>query len=135
MLLIEDLKTHLYPEIMETITRDEEDLVTEAIEVAEGEAIGYLSRFDTDDLFSQENNDRDKTLLARLKDMTIWNLLAVSNPDTDLDFREARYKAAITWLMKIQAGKVTPKGWVLSSVESANEPYIVDSPARRITNF
>lgn len=135
MLLIEDLSTHMYPEVIETITRDEADIVTEAIEVAIGEATGYLHRFDTDDLFGKTDDDRDKTLLARLKDITIWNLLAVSNPDTDIDFREARYKAAIKWLMQIQAGKITPKGWVLSSVTTTNEPFIISSDTKRETSF
>lgn len=135
MLTIDDLKTHLYTEVIETISRDDESLVQEAIDAAEYEAIGYLERYDTEDLFSKEDDNRDKTLLMYLKDMAVWNLLAVSNPDTDLDFREKRYKTALNWLTKIQGGKLTPKNWVLSSVTSTNEPFIVSSTTKRITNF
>lgn len=135
MLLKEDLNTHLYSEVINTITRDEADLLDEAIDAAEYEAIGYLERFDTDDLFSKVDDERDKTLLMYLKDMAVWNLLAVANPDTDLDFREKRYKTALNWLTKIQGGKLTPKGWVLSSVTTSNEPFVVKSDTKRITNF
>jgi hypothetical protein len=135
MVTIDDLKTHLYSEIINTITRDEVSLVQEAIDAAEYEAIGYLVRFDTQDLFSKVAAERDKTLLMYLKDMAVWNLLAVANPDTDLDFREKRYKTALNWLTKIQGGKLTPKGWVLSSVTSSNEPFIVSSDTKRITKF
>jgi hypothetical protein len=135
LLTIDDLNTHLYPEIIETITRDEASLVQDAIDAAELEAISYLERFDTDELFNRTDNDRDKMLLLYLKDMTVWNLLALSNPDTDVDFREARYKNALNWLQKIQGGKATPKGWVLSSVTTTNEPFIVSSDAKRKTSF
>lgn len=135
MLLKEDLNTHLYSEVINTITREETELLDEAIDAAEYEAIGYLERFDTDDLFSKTENDRDKTLLMYLKDMAVWNLLAVANPDTDLDFREKRYKTALNWLTKIQGGKLTPKNWVLSSVTSTNQPFIVSSDKIRKTNF
>lgn len=135
MLTLQDFKTHLYIEIINTITRDETDLINEAIDAAEGEAIGYLQRFDTEDLFSKLDDDRDKTLLMYLKDITVWHFLAVANPDTDLDYREKRYKNAITWLTKIQSGKVTPKGWVLSTVTTTNEPFIVTSDKKRETSF
>lgn len=135
MLLKEDFNTHLYSEVIETISREEEALIEEAIEAAEGEAVGYLERFDTDDLFSQVDGNRDKTLLMRLKDIAVWHFLAVANPDTDLDYRLGRYKEAIKWLERIQAGKITPKGWVLSSVESANEAFAITSEPKRTTGY
>lgn len=135
MLTIEDLSTHLYPEIIETITRDEASLVTDAIDAAELEAISYLERFDSEELFDRTGNDRDKMLMLYLKDMTVWNLLALSNPDTDIDFRESRYKNAIRWLTKIQGGKSTPKGWILSSVETANDAFAISSDEKRETSY
>jgi hypothetical protein len=135
MLTIDDLKTHLYTEVIETISRDEESLVQEAIDAAELEAVGYLERYDTEDLFSKEDGNRDKTLLMYLKDMAVWNLLAVSNPDTDLDFREKRYKTALNWLTKIQGGKLTPKKWVLSTVQTANDAFAITSEPKRETSY
>lgn len=135
MLLKEDFNTHLYAEVINTISREEEDLINEAIEAAEAEAISYLERFDTEDLFNKEEDDRDKILLLRLKDIAVWHFLAVASPDTDLEYRSDRYKSTIKWLEKIQAGKITPKGWVLSSVVSANQPFTVTSQPKRITNY
>ena len=131
----EDLKTHLYVEIIDTITRDEEELIEGTIESAVGEAEGYLERFDTDNLFSKEDGDRHPTLLMFVKDIFVWHFLAVANPDTDTDFREKRYKSAIKWLEKIQGGKVTPKGWVLSTVTTANQTFAVTSQTKRTTNY
>ena len=135
MLVKEDLNTHLYTEVIDTITREEVELIDEAIDAAEGEAISYLDRFDTEDLFSKEDDDRDKTLLMYLKDITVWHLMAVSNPDTDIDYREKRYNNAISWLQKIQSGKTTPKGWVLISEGSSNEPFLINSDPKRETSF
>lgn len=134
MVLKADLNTHIYLELINAINR-EEDLLNEAIKAAEGEAISYLERFNTDVLFAKEGADRDSTLLMYLKDITVWHFIAVSNPDTDLNFRELRYTNAINWLSKIQAGKLTPKGWQLNTVESANDAFTVTSEPKRTTSF
>lgn len=130
-----DLKTVMYEEIINTITRDEDDLIEDVIESAIGEAEGYLERFNTDALFEATGNSRHPTLLMYVKDIFVWHFLAVANPDTDLDFREKRYKSAIHWLTKIQAGKSTPKGFPLSTVETTNEAFTVSSDTKRETSF
>lgn len=135
MLEIADLNTHLYQEVVDTITREKESVVQDAIDAAEIEAESYLERFNTDTLFSAVANDRDKKLLLCLKDMAVWHLLALSNPDTDIDFREKRYHNALDWLLKIKEGKLTPKSWELATEETKNDPFIVASQVKRITNF
>ena len=98
----EDFNTHLYPEIIDTISREDDLILDDAIEAAIGEAESYLGRFDTDALFEATDDDRDKTLLLYVKDITVWHFIAVCNADTDIDMRESRYNKAINWLKNIQ---------------------------------
>ena len=131
----EDFNTHLYPEIIDTISREDDLILDDAIEAAIGEAESYLGRFDTDALFEATDDDRDKTLLLYVKDITVWHFIAVCNADTDIDMRESRYNKAINWLKNIQSGKVSPKGWALTSVENADQSFLVTSNPRRTTNY
>lgn len=136
MLLITDFNTHLYTEIINTISRDNDNLLQEAIDAAEGQAKGYLSRFDVSNLFSQTGGDRDKTLLMYLKDIAVWHYLPVGNPSVDIEYRKQRYQDALQELMKIQSGKVTPYGWKLASEETQDNSIIsVSSNRKRTTHF
>lgn len=136
MILKEDFNTHLYTEIINTISRNDDDVLNDAINAAVGEAQGYLHRFDLDELFSQVGADRDSTLLMYLKDMAVWHFIPVANPNIDVEYRRDRYKDAMTWLTKIQAGKVTPINWTLAN-EQTEQPSVVSvqSNPKRNTHF
>lgn len=135
MLLTTDLKTHLYAEQISVISRSDEELIDEAIAAAEGQAKGYLSRFDIESLFNAEGEDRDKTLLMYLKDMATWHFITLANAGADLEFRESRYKQAIAELGKIQSGKTVPFGWPLNVVETKQDVFYVKSDSKRLTNY
>lgn len=136
MLIIEDFNTHLYQEIISSISREDDDLLEKAIKSAEGEAKSYLARFDIDYLFDQIEEDRDPTLMMYLKDIAVWHFIPVSNPNIDVEYRKDRYHDAVRWLSKIQAGKNTPYGWKLAN-EQTEEPSViqVSSNPKRKTHF
>lgn len=135
MLLKEDLKTHLYAEQITTISRNDEDLLNNAISAAVGEAKGYLSRYDIATIFEATNENRDATLLMYLKDMATWNFITLANAAADLEFREARNKQAVNWLKGIQAGKIVPFGWPLTVDETKDSFFHVTSSTKRETNY
>lgn len=138
MVKIEDFNTHLYTEIINIISRNNNDLLNDAIKAAELEAIGYLSRFDTEVLFSKEDSERDAVLMMYLKDMAIWHFIPVANPSIDIDYREMRYKNAIKWLEKIQVGKIVPKEWITANQDNENQSdnsILVSSAPRRETRW
>lgn len=135
MLLEADLTTHLYDEQITVISRNDATLIETAIEAAEGEAKGYLSRYDIAALFAKETTERDATLLMYLKDMATWNFITLANANADMEFRESRNKQAIAWLKGIQAGKIIPFGWPLIASETSSSLFHVTSDTKRLTNY
>jgi hypothetical protein len=135
MLLEADLKTHLYTEQITVISRGDAELMAEAIAASEGEAKGYLSRYDIDAIFNKTGSNRDKTLLMWLKDMATWHFITLANAAADVEFRESRYKQAIAGLSKIQSGKIVPFGWPLNTDEKKDTLFHVSSNSKRETNY
>ena len=135
MLLTADLKPHLYGEQITVISRNDTDLMESAINAAEGEAKGYLSRYDIAVIFAKTGTERDETLLMFLKDIATWNFITLANANADMEFRESRYKQAVAWLKGVQSGKVVPFGWPLMTAEADNSLFHVTSDAKRLTNY
>ena len=125
----------MYAELIEVIDRNDEDILNDAIASAEGEAAGYLSRFDTDSLFAAIDDERDPTLLMYIKDIAAWHFINLSNAGTDLELRKTRYDDALRWLGKIQSGKVVPKGWPPATEEGADTFFHVSSAPKRPTRW
>jgi len=130
-----DFKTHLFAELISAIDRNDEDILNDAIASAEGEASGYLSRFDLDALLGAIDGDRDATLLMYLKDMAVWHFITLANPNTDLEFRKTRYDDALRWLRGIQSGKIVPRGWPLATGEAEEKFFHVSSAPKRPTRW
>lgn len=135
MLLPADLTTHLYNEQITAISRSDTTLIPEAIAAAEGEAKGYMSRYDIDAIFGAVGTARDKTLLMWLKDMATWHFITLANANADMEFRESRYNQGIAWLKNIQSGKIVPYGWPLTAVENMDSSFHVTSDPKRTTNY
>lgn len=134
-LTINELNTHLYGENIDVITRDDETIVTAAIDGAVAEAKGYLGDYNTDSIFSASGTARNALLLIFVKDIAVWHLINLSNPGVDFDLREKRYDAAIAWLKGVQKGNVTPD---LPRIDiSTDNPGIVTfgSNAKRENHF
>lgn len=135
MLLAQDLNSHLYDEQITVISRNDATLIDTAIAAAEQEAKGYLSRYDIAALFAKEDDERDPTLLMYLKDIATWHFITLANANADMDFRQARYKDALTWLKGIQASKIVPFGWPVTTIENQDTTWLVTSQTRRETNY
>lgn len=135
MVTEEDFKTHMYAELIDAISREDEFILPDAIASAEGEASGYLSRYDVEALMGAVEDDRDPTLLMYLKDMSIWHFITLSNAGNDLEFRRTRYNDAIDWLTKVQSGKVVPRNWPLAQEEGQDLFFHVSSQPKRATRW
>jgi len=104
----EELKTHLYGENVDAITRDDDTIVTASVDGAIAEAKGYLGDYNTDTIFGATGSNRNALLLIFVKDIAVWHLINLSNPGIDFELRQKRYDAAIAWLKGVQKGVVTP---------------------------
>jgi len=106
-----DLYTHLYEEIIEQITREDDDIVERVITSAINEAKYYLSKYDLLKLFGDEDTAPevvDSNLQDTVKHLACWKLVSLGNPNINLELFRTNYEDAIKMLEKIQAGKADP---------------------------
>ena len=103
-----DIKTHLYGEIIDAITRQDDTIIAASIDAAISEAKGYLSDYDIATIFAQTGSARHPLLLTLIKDMAVWHFLSLSNPSADLQLRRSRYERSIEWLHGVQKRTIIP---------------------------
>ncbi len=109
-----DLETRIYPEILDQITRSNQNVVDSCIGDAELEAKAHLSKYDLLALFGnadQAATVQDDFLKNIVKDLAVWNLTKLGNPNIDYQHNLTCYEQAVAKLKGIQAGKINPDGW------------------------
>ena len=123
-----ELKTHIYDEVLNIITREDDDIVDEQIHAAIGEAKSYLEKYDLDALFgieaagedaAVEPTFADTNLKQKVKALAIWNIISLANTSVDLAVMNTRKDDAISWLRKVQANIAVPAGWPLKDYTDA----------------
>lgn len=112
-LVKDDLKTHIYAELVTEISRSDNTIVTAAINEAVTTAKGYLSRYNRTKLFDDAATGfvNDPQLLSCVKDITVWRMIRLANPNLSVEMARTNYEDAIAWLKDIQKGVVDPEGW------------------------
>lgn len=105
---IEELKTHLYQENIDVIYRQDETILTAAIDGAVQEAKGYLADYNRAEIFAQTGIERNALLLIFIKDIAVWHFVNLCNAGSDLELRKDRYNRAVDWLKAVQKGNVSP---------------------------
>ena len=135
----EELETHLYKENIDTISRNDDTIITAAIDAAVQEAWGYLGAFDRERIFASQGNERNPLLLIFVKDIAVWHYVNLCNAGTDLELRQNRYERAVSWLRQVQKGEVTPSLPVADEdndgkPDAAGE-YLFGSNPRRFQHF
>ncbi len=124
LITILDLATHIYPEGMDVISRDDDTKVQDAIDSAILQASQYLARYDTAAIFATEDSEEKKlyaNLVVYVKDIAKWHFIAVSNATVDLGLAEIRYTAALKELKDIREN-IQP-GWPLLEEEVSDKPF------------
>jgi len=104
----EELKTHLYQENIDVISRTDNTILTAAIDGAVQEAKGYLGDYDRAVIFAATGIDRHALLLIFVKDMAVWHFINLCNAGSDLQLRQDRYTRAVDWFKSVQRGDVAP---------------------------
>jgi hypothetical protein len=120
----DDLKTHIYADIINEIIRNDDTIADEQIEAAISEASAYLAKYDLTQLFS--DTVTDKNLKNKIKDIACWNIIKLANPNIEMQLFENLYKSAISFFKDIQKGQADPAGWPYKTVSQDN-PTPVDS--------
>lgn len=115
-LVKEDLTPPLYQEIIDTITRKDDAIVTTAINNAIREMCLYMNRFNTLALFGTatvEPTFEDEYLKSLAKDIAAWHLIKLANPNINLELFRTAYSDAIKTLKAINSGKDADAAWPL----------------------
>lgn len=106
-----DIGLAIYGEITDEISRNSNDLVNAKIAAGLGEVYGYLHRYDTDTMFT--NNAWNDPFLKQLcVNIIAWHLIALCAPNISGDIIRQNYEDAIEYLKQVQRGTVRPN-WPL----------------------
>ena len=136
----EELKTHLYKENIETITRHDETIIMAAIDAAIGEAYGYLGAYDREKIFKAQEDERNALLLTFIKDIAVWHFICLSNAGVEIQLRQDRYERAIDWLKAVQRSDINPNLPILENSDQEGDSkgigeYIFGSNPKRSQHF
>jgi hypothetical protein len=122
----DDLKSSIQIEVINEITRGDDNLVTTAIIAAINEMKLYLNRFDVVAMFGimptgeatvgeegTENNGteptfKDEFIKSLACDIACWQLLKLGNPNVNIEFFRTVYTDAIKTLKEVMKGTVDP---------------------------
>lgn len=107
-LTVAEMKTYLYEENVDVITRGDDTLVESAIDTAIAEAKGYLSGYNKTTIFATTGSTRNALLLTMVKDCAAWHIMKLSNAGIHYEYRKQVYERAITWLEMVQKGDILP---------------------------
>lgn len=100
--------THAYNEEIARIVRGNDVITQAAIDAAIEEVQSYLLKdYDVTTIFAATGANRSPMLLAIVKDVAIWRLIALANPSVYYEDRKARYEQAIEWLQAVFKGMPT----------------------------
>jgi phage gp36-like protein len=124
-----DLNQLIEQEVIEDITRGDENKATQAIKQAISEAKAYLSRYNLVALFgidadAMDNSDdssvaptvQDDYLKEIIINLACWKLVKLCNANLYYDTFKYYYEDTIKKLTKIQSGVLLPEGWPFATV-------------------
>lgn len=104
-LLKSELKTKSLTEVVDIITRYDDETVTEIIDQEIDVFKGYLKRFDTEVIFSAEGSERSKTVLKHLKACVVFEIFCIRSHQYN-EVVKLAHDEAMNWLEKVSTGKI-----------------------------
>lgn len=111
-LTIQDLYTHIYPELVDEILRGDDAIGMQAIDAAMQETKLYLSKYDILALLGnteQEATIKDAMLQNIVKTIACWNLVQLAHAGLSFDAQMRHYEQAIKTLTQIKEGTLMPQ--------------------------
>jgi len=127
-----DLVTHVYPELLDVITRSDDTIITRAINAGIGEAKSFLNRFDLVAMLGTDTDAptfQDEYFTMLVKDIIVWRLIILANPNINVEVARLAYKDAVRSLEKVMEGDVDP-GWPLRTdtidTVASDQPLFTD---------
>ncbi|MDR0814769.1 MAG: DUF1320 domain-containing protein [Bacteroidales bacterium] len=116
-------QTSLYPEIINKITRNNQESAEMQILAAESYVRSYMSKYDLKAIFGTADTEptftgADVNLIKKMvKIIASYYLVRLANPNVNIELYRADYEDALLWLKDLQSGAVNP-----------TLPYMEDDP-------
>lgn len=109
---IQDLYTHIYPELVDEILRGDDAIGIQAIDAAVQETKLYLSKYDVVALLGNAEHVatmQDALLQHIVKTIACWNLVQLAHAGLSFDAQMRQYEHAIRTLTQIKEGTLMPQ--------------------------
>jgi len=104
----EELKTVTTEEIVNKIINSDNSIVTDIIDESIDLMSTYLYQYyDTEAIFSKEDDERNKTILKHLKGIVVHEIYTRRTKSFN-EVAKARYDEAMLWLEKVSKGEIKP---------------------------
>lgn len=103
-----ELKTHMYEDVVNEITRNDDSIIEDAIDTAIDEIKGFLvAKYNiTSYLNTISPSNRNKKLLAVAKDLSAWYLIHLCNVTIDYAKWRELYDDGVMYLSRVQKGAI-----------------------------
>ena len=133
-----DYDATIHQEILNAVTREDDAIVEVCEDQAIAEMRGYLeSRYDCDKIFAARGNERNALILMFAKDITIYHVMCVHNPQKFAEIRKDRYERAIEWLKGVSRLEISIADVPLLDKDTLKEkmPFQMRSNPKRVTHY
>lgn len=111
-LSIDDLKKGIRGEVLQVLTRDEDNAL-QAIAEAQTEVASYLSvRYDIESELAKTADDENRAVMIVkiVRDIALWNCYNIAAPVNIPEIKKTAYDSAIKFLRDCQAEKANVPG-------------------------
>lgn len=135
---MKDYDATIHQEILNAVTREDDAIVEVCEDQAIAEMRGYLeSRYDCDKIFAARGNERNALILMFAKDITIYHVMCVHNPQKFAEIRKDRYERAIEWLKGVSRLEISIADVPLLDKDILKEkmPFQMRSNPKRVTHY
>ena len=135
---MKDYDATIHQEILNAVTREDDAIVEVCEDQAIAEMRGYLeSRYDCDKIFAARGNERNALILMFAKDITIYHVMCVHNPQKFAEIRKDRYERAIEWLKGVSRLEISIADVPLLDKDTLKEkmPLQMRSNPKRVTHY
>lgn len=134
----EDYDASIHREILDALTREDDSLLEVCEDQAIAEMRGYLSpRFDCDRIFSATGGERHPLILMYAKDIALYHVFCIHNPQKVSKVRIDRYERSIEWLKGVSKYEISVEGLPANAVGESGKasPFQMRSNPKRNTRF
>lgn len=134
----DELITKSHAEIIEAITEGDDTIVPIIIDECIAHMKGYLSnRFDVETVFAdpgEGGDERDPVVLKMLKNLVIYEIYSMHNPQMMTQVVKDNHELAIEWLKGVQSQKINPN---LPQTDESNPVTYIESGGneRRVSHY